>query len=120
MGSFVTRRGWVGLIAVVAGVLAVAAFLLSWIGAWSGPTLERSRKAYDRGDWAEAEAIAGRVLEQKPDNLDAICLRARGLARLGRGREAISLDARVGAERLTAEDLFLIGRELMQEDRTVL
>jgi tetratricopeptide (TPR) repeat protein len=120
MGSFVTPKGWVGLIAVVAGVLVVATFLPSLIEVWTGPSLERSRKAYDRGDWAEAEAIAGRLLERKPDDPEATCLRARGLARLGKGREAIALEARIGGERLTAEDLFLIGRELNQQGRTVL
>ena len=110
-----TRRVWVGLAAVVAGLVA-AAFAWQAARQWlSGTPLERSRSAYDRGDWGQSATLAGRWLERHPDDRDAIRLRARGLARLGRGREAIPLFARLGAERLGAEDLMLIGRELTRQ-----
>jgi tetratricopeptide (TPR) repeat protein len=120
MVSLVMRRGWLRLILVLAGISFVIALLLPVLEAWTGPSLERSRRAYNRGDWSEAAAISGRILERSPGDPEAIRLRARGLARLGRGREALALDALLGSGRLQAEDLFLIGRELNRDGPTIL
>lgn len=105
------------------GLIAVMAMVVAWLvvrGWHAGPSLDRSRSAYDRGNWSRSASIAGRWLDLHPDDSNAILLRARGLARLGGGREALSLFARVEGERLGAEDLFLIGRVLLREGRTVL
>lgn len=111
-----SHRGRVG---VIAGAAAVVLLLLVPRAreAWSGPALARGRLAYDRGDFAGAEGVAGRLLARRPADPDALRLRARCLARLGRGREAIALDARLGAGRLEAEDLELAGRALAREGR---
>jgi hypothetical protein len=120
MGSPVTRKGWIGLIAALRSItLAVALLMLGSIR-WSAATVVGARSANYRANWTEAAATAGRVLDRRPDDPEALRLRARGLARLGRGGEAFALDCRLGGERLQAENLFLLAQTLGREGRTIL
>jgi hypothetical protein len=96
-----------------AGLMVLAA-LAFWAfrGVFPNRPLDRALSVYARGDWALAEQLARRQLDRKPRDLEATRLRARALGRLGRDREALDLFVQGGAERLHAEDLFLIGQGL--------
>ena len=111
------RRVWVGLLVLVS---TVAVPLVVGRVVWSGPTLARARQAAERGDWAGTVANAVGVLRQTPGDADATRLQARGLAHLGRPAEALALAARLGGDRLEAEDLFLVGQGLLRDGRATL
>jgi tetratricopeptide (TPR) repeat protein len=100
----------------VAGALAVIALAACWfaLGLRSTP-LDRSRAAYDRGDYREARALAVEILTKSPDDLDALRLMARASARLGNDETAQTLYSRIGEGSMEAEDFFALG--LMLERR---
>lgn len=103
---------------------AVAACLALAVGcsgdAFRGAPLDRARAAYARGDWPDTGIEARRQLERDPKDVEATRLLARSLARQGQGNAAVALAVSVGAERLDAEDLFLLGKSLATGGRVVL
>jgi hypothetical protein len=120
MGMLSTRGGRIAAVASIGGIAAGIGLLAIALGAAFRPSIDRARRAYERRDRESAASIAGRVLDREPDNLEAVRVRARGLARLGRFRESIPLTARLGGERVEAEDLCLIGLGALDEHRSAL
>jgi tetratricopeptide (TPR) repeat protein len=106
--------------AIACGVLVLAAVGAGW--SWTrwrrDPDLvARAAAAYAAGDWNLAADIARQRLKGTPQDHDAVRLLARALARLGRDTPANALFARLGAEALHAEDLFLLGLGLERAGR---
>jgi tetratricopeptide (TPR) repeat protein len=115
----VSHRRWVGPCLGLVGVaVAIVAFWSPVFRLWSGPPLERGRYAYESGDWSKAVALADDQLGRAPGDPEGLRLRARGMARLGRDREALRQYATIGAEPLRAEDLCLIGQGLIRQGRS--
>ena len=114
-----TTGGRIGKV-VAFGAVAVALAVGVALVLRPGPSVDRARLAYDRGDWQKATDDVASVLAREPANEEATRLRARSLARLGRVDESLALDAKLGGGRLQAEDLFLVGRDFLAAGKPVL
>jgi len=114
-------RQWGALAFALALVVAVVAG--GW-WAWSrqpkGP-LARARIAYERSDWQGAWSLASEHLRTDPNDFDALLITARATARLGRDDLAQTIyDRRIGMERMSGEDYFLVGEGLLRQDKAVI
>ncbi len=69
------------------------------------PLISEAKRLFDAGQLPQAEAVCRQLLEQTPDNLDAIHLLAAVHARRGRFDEALPLFAAFNARQPTAESL---------------
>ena len=69
----------------------------------------QSESSYKAGEWARAADLARRQLKAVPGDMQALRVLARSSARLGHDHVANALFARLGADALEAEDLFLVG-----------
>ncbi|ODT98955.1 MAG: hypothetical protein ABS79_05120 [Planctomycetes bacterium SCN 63-9] len=93
----------------MAGV-AVAAGWFLLAASRKGP-LSQAESLYRAGDWKGASALAREQLEKAPNDLDALRLYARSLARQGRDEQAAKLYyGRLGMDNLHQEDFFLLGQ----------
>ncbi len=105
-------RAWWGV-----GVVALPALLVCAALAVGRPRLfpghlVGGRSAFAHGDWALAAAEARARLKENPDDLEAVRLLARALARQGKDDSVQALFGRLGMERMQAEDLFLLASVL--------
>ncbi len=94
-------------LASILGLMGAAAFLTWWW--WPVGTLARGRAAYEAGNWKEAAELAHESLKTSRDDPEALRLRARSLARLGRNETALSLYRRLEPKTFSTEDHFLQG-----------
>ena len=85
-------RRWLLAVALVAGIGGVAALSLSTSDWWPSPTREAER-AIDAGEFARAEILLSRLIQDDPREPRARLLHARLLRLSGRSREA---DAALG------------------------
>lgn len=120
MGKLSGRVALIGLITGLAALTTVILLTPIVRERFFTEPKERGRKAYARSDWSEALGAADAWLEREPGQAEAFQLKARALARLGRAREALAIESRLAPEQLEAEDLFLVGQSLIQQNRTAL
>jgi tetratricopeptide (TPR) repeat protein len=106
------RRPLLGTVAVVAA-LACAAMALHLNR--KGPPSQRSggESAYRSGNWSVAAEHARAELKKRPADQSALRLLARASARMRKDETAEALYRRLGTGAMEAEDLFLLGRGLM-------
>jgi tetratricopeptide (TPR) repeat protein len=99
-------------------MLALAGVGVAW-NAWRGSpsSPDQGLAAYVRGDWSLAADQARRRLKADPNDVEALRLLARSIARLGRDADANALFARLGTDALRAEDLLLLGQGLARAGR---
>src|SRR5262249_13176122 len=114
------RRGSMVRWLVLAALLGTPA-LGSWAW-WSRgrppiDSLAAGYAAYDRGDWEAAQELARRRLKSSRDDLAAQRLLARTAIRLGRDESAAAIYQRLGATRLEAEDLCVLGQSLRRSGK---
>ena len=89
----------------------------AWPRLFPGPVAQGLR-AYDRGEWARAEELAKeRLRSVDRDDLEALRLLARASARQEDDDSAQALYRRIGAEAMTAEDLYLLALGLLRQDQ---
>jgi tetratricopeptide (TPR) repeat protein len=106
--------------------VAAGAFVLAALGAWlwlSGAgrePRERSRTAYEAGNWAQAAEAARAGLKDRPDDPELLRLRARSLERLGRADESLDTYGRLDAGSMEAEDFTRLGSALLGRGNRVL
>jgi tetratricopeptide (TPR) repeat protein len=79
--------------------------------------LAEGESAYRRQDWSRAALEARTVLKARPANPGALRLLARASARLGKDETAEAIYRRLGTAPMEAEDLFLLGRGLINRDQ---
>ena len=105
------RRSKIRVVGVTALLVALGTSLAAlW---WSRVTpLDRSRAAYDRGDYREARSIIVGLLAIAPDDRDAVRLMARASARLADDDSAQRLYGFLGESAMEAEDFFVLGAGL--------
>jgi tetratricopeptide (TPR) repeat protein len=114
----IAPRVGIGL-AIVLGMLALAALGLAWsrVRPVTDP-MRRAAAAYTARDWGAAADLARRRLKAVPGDVEALRLLARSTARLGRDAQANAMFARLGSDVLRAEDLLLLGQGLDRAGRT--
>jgi tetratricopeptide (TPR) repeat protein len=101
--------------AIVAGVVAG----IVWWGRrpHEASLVERSRTAYSRGDWREAERHAREQLRKNRDDPDALRLLSRALFRQSHDESAAAISDRLGQATMTAEDYFLVGQACVRSEK---
>ena len=107
-----------------AGIAVLAMLLAGLASSWwirarqANEPLARARAAYERRDWQTARASALERLKGAPEDLEALRLLARSAARLERDDLARSIyQDRIGMERMTGEDFYLIAAGLFRQRR---
>jgi tetratricopeptide (TPR) repeat protein len=111
--------GWaVGLVLVsISVVFLFLVFGIVRLGSGPSAPLSRASLAYERGAWEEAARFARLGLKEDPDDVAAIRILARSMARMGRDGPANALFARLGEDGLQAEDRYLLGLGLERGGR---
>ena len=108
----------------VLGVVGLASVLWpsrsAGLARWMGFTPSRTAAAsasYDEGDWKRAAELAREALKAEPNDMEALRIYARALARLGRDESAWAIyNNRLGLGRFLPEDYFLAGSILARDD----
>jgi tetratricopeptide (TPR) repeat protein len=103
---------------VVAGVFACACTTIYLARHRTADFLSRGEAAYRTGEWSAATEQARAVLKTRPADVGALRLLARASARLGKDDTAEALYRRLGTSAMEPEDLFLLGRGLMNRGLT--
>ena len=93
-------------------LVGLASLLLIGARAFWAARSRTGPRASERGDWASIV-----VLTADQSSAEAVRLRARGLAGLGRATEAIALQSTIGAALLDADDFFQDGQALTKAGR---
>jgi hypothetical protein len=97
--------------------ISAAAIALCLVVAYKNPTSgasRRGRESYRSGAWNKAGEEARLFLKKSPDDSEALRILARSSARLGKDETAEAIYRRLGTGRMQAEDLFLLGRGLLE------
>jgi tetratricopeptide (TPR) repeat protein len=103
---------------LVVGLAGLIWLMTRAIRGHGGDRLERGRRAYESERWRAAEEEARARLQARPADRDGLRLLARAAARLGRDDTAAAIYRRLGTAFMEAEDLFLLGRGLLQHGQT--
>ena len=106
-------RLWLTLGGVIASLVVVGIAGRILLGSRGGDTLRRAEAAYRAGEWKNASAFVKEWLVKSPEDLDALKLYARSLARQGRDDSAMALyNGRLKGSSMQEEDLILLGQIL--------
>ncbi len=113
------QRRWLGYVLAVIGTLSGAMVALYLARYTSSPNLlAKAAASYERGDWPSAAREARGVLKTRPADSRALLLLARASAREGKEETAEAIYRRLGTSSMGPEDLFLIGRALLNRNQT--
>jgi tetratricopeptide (TPR) repeat protein len=113
------RKSGVGKIWIaVMGLVAVAALFFVIMPNLGPPNAERIQAAAEAGKWAQVISMTESL--PKDASSDLIQLRLRALLREGKLDPAIPLLSAVKVESLKAEDLFVLGKALVEQHREAL
>jgi tetratricopeptide (TPR) repeat protein len=110
-------RLWTWAIAALVALAGIGVVVGRWITRGTDPVAE-ARRAYARGDWDRAAALARQQLQKSGSDPAAWRIYARATARLGRDEAASTIyKDRLGADRMEPEDYFLVGLGLVRLGR---
>jgi cytochrome c-type biogenesis protein CcmH/NrfG len=112
------KRRFLLLAAAMAILLSGSAGLL-WVKTHRSPgLLEEATAAYSHGEFGRAASLSSRILKEARADPQAIRLAARAAARQDQDQKSLALYHRLAKEKLTAEDLCLVGRALTRTGNT--